>query len=760
MAGKWNKLITFNSGTLNSFLNGAEIADNELQTAEGVIFDRGVLEKAPGRTAIGTAHVSGAKVDGVFRSYDKAGNKVLLRVVNGAIQRWTGAAWEDVETGLTAGVPYDFINSQDKTLIVNGYDDAREFDPSTNTIQKLGLEPPRFYKKAAYFESDETSLFTLGTNGSFNTVNYRIEERTGTSKQSLKLTAGAGETKSSYLTYASAQDFSLFPNGLVISNDAFFCVHILHRERDYVDAIYIDFETSAGNYYRFTIDGTDLDQVYARDNVWTPIQLKKSVAVATGSPDWASIAKVTFSLVGQTGTAEVYFDNCYWKNPPIEAVRYKKAIDSFEGLVSDYTVTNASLSSNLNLNYIKEGTKSLKVVIVGAQTVTLYRTVSVNLAQYIDGITSQESDVISLQVKGATPNLTSLTKRLYSDVGGGKYFWKQYTVAGGDFKKSTTGAWSELSTAKSDFTDNGTADWTAIVREYIQIVTTGSVVLYLDDFCLEEAGLQLILSTMETDEVWTYGTAGSGGFNTNKNRLSAGDTSIYLKIPRSREYTAYRSLGASANLNQFGGGEASGEDDFICFWLSWTYFQYIRTIKLRIDVNTGDFATDYYEYELTQTQIANLINMSGRAASLLSNKSVTVEIAKADFTRVGVTAGKDWSTTIGYEFLVATTASAWLNLTVYFDNLHLRRATGLTGIYQWCCLFRSSDGNASGISEWSQELTLKGTKALLGNLPLSADPNCAYREFYRRGGNLGAEARLDFTIYDNTTTQYFTDLSD
>jgi hypothetical protein len=154
------------------------------------------------------------------------------------------------------------------------------------------------------------------------------------------------------------------------------------------------------------------------------------------------------------------------------------------------------------------------------------------------------------------------------------------------------------------------------------------------------------------------------------------------------------------------------------------------------------------------------MNMTGEKSKKLSDKFLDAEIKKSDFTRVGVTGGKSWNTVKSYRFSVSTTEKAMQALRVYFDNLHMRRRKGLTGIYQWCCVYRTSDGKASGPSEWTEQVTFRGTKALLRLLPISADTNIGYREFYRKGGDLGSDARLDFTIYDNATTEYWSDTVD
>jgi hypothetical protein len=243
MAKEWSLLLKFDKSGLATDKNGADIPDGMLQTAAHCSFDKGVLEVAPGRTAKYTQLESGAAVDGIFRSFDNLGNKDTLVACNGKIKYDTGVAWGDLQTGLTAGVDYDWVNWQERTFIINGTDDAYEFYPRTNAIQKAGLEPPRFYKKVAYFETDET--INTGSGIEVDTVYFRPTERTGSNRRSLKITAGAGATVSGYVTYASAQDFSKFPNGGSVSDNDFICISVFHRTRAYVSSISIDFYTSS-----------------------------------------------------------------------------------------------------------------------------------------------------------------------------------------------------------------------------------------------------------------------------------------------------------------------------------------------------------------------------------------------------------------------------------------------------------------------------------------------------------------------------------
>ena len=772
MGRPWEKVIRFDNMSLNSALDGADIADNECQKAVDVIFDNKILEKAPGRTIVGTEVTAGYPVDGICKSWNKAGDKALLRVVNGTLERWTGAAWTSVQSGLKADVSYDFINTDDKTIIVNGYDEALEFDPSTNEIKKLGLEPPKYYKKIAYFETDEDDVWTLDADHSFSSSVFLKEERTGKSKRSLKALADAATSTTSTLIYASVQDFSVYGNGIAFSNSELFRISILHRIRSYVASITFKFITSLGtpnNEFTLTIDGSELDPENGRDNVWTDISAKRSRFVSTGSPDWSTITQFSITVTGQTGTAEVYFDNCYWKNPPIEVVIYRKTIESFEGLLSDWTVVDGSVADNVDPVYLLEGTKSIKIT-RSAATTTAYKTVSLNLNQFEDGIVIQDSDEICIAVHvPATTNLTSVTIRLYS---GANYFYYVFTVASGAIKASASAAWNKLRKAKDLFTNSGGADWSAITKIEIEFASTGALILYFDQWIIEEAQVSKPMATMEeADEAWAFTGFGTGDFNHDVLYKVQGADSIFVR-PQSASTMnqfvyATLVLGVPADFTQFQGGEVSGETDQISFWIYWTFFYTLNTVRLEVDCNLGDFSTDYFYHELSQIDIKELAGLTGSItgyATGVQNGALRIDIPKNQFSRVGVTPAKGWDTVKAYRFCVkAGSYLFWGNtggLVVYFDDLSMIRRKGLNGIYQWMCVFCSSDGTKSSPSEWSEQILLPGTKAVLNLLPLSPDSSVSERRFYRRGGSLGSTIQLDFTIFDNTTVLYYSSTSD
>jgi hypothetical protein len=770
---KWEKVITFDKSSLKSGFDGADIGDHELQWARDVIFDNKVLESAPGRSIIGTEILGGYPVDGVCRSWDKLGNKTFIRALNGVIERWSGTAWVNVLSGLKADVPYDFLNVNDKTAIVNGYDDAREFVPSTNGIRKLGLEPPRFFKKIAYFEDAEESLWSLGADAAFDSLVYRIEEISGTSKQSLGLEAPSTLSRTSTLTYTTAQDFSLFSNGISISNDAFFCISILHRTRAYVDSIVITFTTSTGNTYTLTIDGEELDPIDERDNVWTIILAKKARFVATGTPSWATITSFSITLTGQTGTAQVFMDNCYWKNPPMEATAYKKQIDNFEGLPSGWTVTNGTLSDDPDPDHRVEGSKSLTVTRSASPT-TISKTVVLDLSQFPDEVVAQASDQICLSVLvPATTYLTSITVKLYTD--DTHYFHYTFTVASGEIKASGTEAWNYLRKAKASFTDFGTANWAVITKIELSYISTGALWLVFDNWSLEPAQDIKVLATMDyEDEAWVF-SGTDHGYSSDESNKVEGSSSAWIEC-RARPGTsgyAQLTLTAPVDLTALGAGIVSGDTDVISFWVTikpmsvgYSSYPTIENIRVEIDCNTGDFATDYFWYELSPSAIFGFMTsiqvFYPEYGIYLMDGYGRIEIKKEDFTRVGITGGKGWSTVKAYRLSAkAINAGSDLALKVYFDDLVMKRMEALlSGIYQWAYIFLASDGTKSGLSEWTEQVTLSGSKAILNLISISGDSDVVEKRFYRKGGSLGSDARVDFSVFDNVTTIYCPDTLD
>ncbi len=766
----WSKTIVFDKASLNSALDGGDIADHELKTASHVLLDNGVIEKGTGRTQLGAVLEGGVyAVDGGFRSHNKDGDKKHLVYCNGKLFYYTGSAWSSaIKTGLAKSSVYpglrgSFINYKDKTLFCNGVDEALEFDPADNSIRTYGLEPARWYKKVNYFEPDDETIIQVATTGHDgnavsgtavkNTQFFDNTERTGDTKTSLILEATAGNRAQGYVDFGSGRDFSVFANGKSFEDDDYVVLKILHRTRIYVSSITIDFYTSAGNYTRGTIATSELDPTYLRDNQWTTVKIKKSRFIDTGSPNLASIARCYYSLTAVTGTATVYIDDVHLESTPIEASAYRKIISTMDESYGDWTKTSGTLSDDVT--HVKEGTKSIKAV----NGTSFHKTVTLNLTIYIDGVTSQLSDEICYWAYVSDWTLLTSVTLTLTGTGGTQV----KTSLAADFNKPS--GWTEIRIVKSAFTGSGS--WSVVTDVKIDVAGSAALEVSFDSLRLEEASLQTTLSTMEPGETnpWLFpddADSGEGEFNNNQNYLIAGDHSIKLTVKKNKSYYAYRVLGTTVDLTQYSGSKASGTDDIISFWMYWQNFKHIRSVELYIDCSTtGDFATDYFKYELLPSEIQEALNATGQEANKLNNKGASFEVKKSSFTRVGSSANS-WDDIKGYKIIVnsTTTGDSGKN-SFYFDQLQMIRKKGLTGIYQWCCVPMEGNGTRGAPSGWSKQVTITGARALLRNLPISPDTTrCSARENYRKGGDIGSIGRLAFTIYDNTTTTYFDDVKD
>ena len=374
---------------------------------------------------------------------------------------------------------------------------------------------------------------------------------------------------------------------------------------------------------------------------------------------------------------------------------------------------------------------------------------ALNLNQYANGVTSPASDVITMWLRLKNdPLLTSLVITFSSGSGNLSYTW-----ASSVFPPSADYVWTNISAKKSAFTGDQ-AGWITISGVTIAVNQISEEPITLDSLMLGFGPYSISLSDMEDDETWVI--AGTGGVNVDKSKLSEGVQSIYLNVSKSTSGTATRDI-ATKDLTSFvSAEEVSTVDDYISFWCYWNTFNDIKSIKLLIDCNADDYSTDFFEYEITQDIIRlyySKTDSSGVELENRDNRAADFNIKKSEFTRHGNTAGKGWDTVQGYRFYAEATATAIYPLLVYFDNLVMKRNIGISGLYQWCCVFQSPTAY-SAPSQWSEIFEASGTPVLLTHIPISVDSNVMARHIFRKGGTWGDEARLDFSLYENISTEY------
>ncbi len=113
----------FKSGVHNS-LSDEIIPTDAAQDAKNWVSSEGIIELARGRQLLG-AEGSVGMIRGLWWGYKVDGSKILYRKTSTKIQYWSGSAWTDIITGLTAGAEYTFANYSSLAgsfTFVNGVD--------------------------------------------------------------------------------------------------------------------------------------------------------------------------------------------------------------------------------------------------------------------------------------------------------------------------------------------------------------------------------------------------------------------------------------------------------------------------------------------------------------------------------------------------------------------------------------------------------------------------------------------------------------
>lgn len=254
-----------------------------------------------------------------------------------------------------------------------------------------------------------------------------------------------------------------------------------------------------------------------------------------------------------------------------------------------------------------------------------------------------------------------------------------------------------------------------------------------------------------------------------------------------RDYSGATDLGIS--------GQQRDDDEFH-FWMYASDPAAIDEIVVAIDVNGGDFSSDYYTVTLpasilqpsrfswtfvrirrrtigdmvveNNTQYIEALRQSREArdagdeqrAIMLEQQMAELRelllVRTPGFTRMGSTEGKDWSTAEAVRFQVRVNESC----DVHFDQAEFFGGVNanMSGTYQWFVTFDTDDGHESNPSPASAELTLDKRAAALTGLPVSLDPQVTRKHIYRAGGSLGKAWRV-LTV-DNGVDNVVDNISD
>lgn len=210
------------------------------------------------------------------------------------------------------------------------------------------------------------------------------------------------------------------------------------------------------------------------------------------------------------------------------------------------------------------------------------------------------------------------------------------------------------------------AEWSFAAHERQVIMTNGvDPPLKWDGTVLGELGLasantgtaslSAAVGTQESKTVhnmegWTEVKQNRSG-SARTSYIVFGDTSIAVELRPGQDAEA-KITGLNLDLSTFDGGASVADQDYMKLKVSAATGSKKRKdigrIRLQVDVNLGDFATDYYEAEIDESDFP----AGERYDSVFSEPGfITLHIKRERFVRVGGTGGQDWSTTVGLRII-------------------------------------------------------------------------------------------------------------
>lgn len=244
-----------------------------------------------------------------------------------------------------------------------------------------------------------------------------------------------------------------------------------------------------------------------------------------------------------------------------------------------------------------------------------------------------------------------------------------------------------------------------------------------------------------------------------------------------------KTFAAATNFTSYDAGQVGTDEDIVSLWLYVTEPQYLSNLILAIDVNDGSFETDYYQAEwkngsptpitLEDAEFLDTDYVSegderldlaakreralrriqqaqvqGNAAAAVAGWN-NLQMKRGALTRVGATAGLNWSTVRAVRVMVFGSTGGAAGQ-IYIDDIKIIGGAQrpLTGKYKWRTQAVRNDGTytaKSGPSTASSELELsaQGATVTVTNGTVTAlDTQVNELWVFRMGGNLDAWYRV------------------
>lgn len=270
------------------------------------------------------------------------------------------------------------------------------------------------------------------------------------------------------------------------------------------------------------------------------------------------------------------------------------------------------------------------------------------------------------------------------------------------------------------------------------------------------------VTAFDNTETWAVDPSGSDSFDSSD--FMETTDSLKIEIQEDQTFTLKRTV--SLDLSAYTGPIAGADDDKHRIWVKCNHFKKLDEVVLEVDVNGGDFSTDYYTATIPRKHLKKArkewFRFEVRKRQMIDpNTSQPVDdpLDLPYFRRVGATDGKDWSTVAAIRIKLDSRSSAIVRFDLWemFGSIN---GTIEGQDIRYYYTYVNAQGHESNPSPASAKKAFNKTGASLSNLTASADPQVTGKNIYRTGGTLGAVYRVNSTPLANATTTYNDTASD
>jgi len=305
--------VVLNPKTLNNYKENTALNNDELEEAQNIIFDNGIIEKMPGITRINPDWLT-VPVTGLHRAYSRGTEKKLIRIANG-IMKADPNLTNTVLSGLSNN-PTSFVNVRGKAWGINQSDGIIRYDPqiaysSGNTGGQLtNIISPYMRKKISFFESDET---WVGGTASYGI--YRPDEWSGSAICSRNLSAATSGTQVSYRYTMAVLDLSKFTNGKASTDEDLICFYAFHDSWNNINYLKLEF-SSIDTLFTKRFETYVYQNKFAQgDFEWTLFEVKKGAFAPVGAtPNWNDIKAIRITAAANAnGPVNINMDFLHMK---------------------------------------------------------------------------------------------------------------------------------------------------------------------------------------------------------------------------------------------------------------------------------------------------------------------------------------------------------------------------------------------------------------------------------------------------------------